>query len=72
MAAHSMAELRQEIAVQKMLDHPNIVKVFETFEDTVTDRHSNLALIDIITHLQRRSADPVCAPGPVRPTGSCT
>jgi len=33
MAAHSMAELRQEIAVQKMLDHPNIVKVFETFED---------------------------------------
>jgi len=38
-----MAELRQEIAVQKMLDHPNIVKVFETFEDTVKDRHSNLA-----------------------------
>jgi len=33
MAAHSMAELRQEISVQKMLDHPNIVKVFETFED---------------------------------------
>ena len=33
MAAHSMAELRQEIAVQKSLDHPNIVKVFETFED---------------------------------------
>jgi len=33
MAAHSMAELRQEIAVQKMLDHPNIVRVFETFED---------------------------------------
>ena len=27
MAAHSMAELRQEIAVQKSLDHPNIVKV---------------------------------------------
>ena len=34
MAAASMAELRQEIAVQKMLDHPNIVKVFETFEDS--------------------------------------
>ena len=33
MAAHSMAELRQEIAVQKMLDHPNIVKVYETFEE---------------------------------------
>jgi hypothetical protein len=26
MAAHTMAELRQEIAVQKMLDHPNIVR----------------------------------------------
>ena len=30
-----MADLRQEIAVQKSLDHPNIVKVFATFEDPV-------------------------------------
>jgi len=27
-----MADLRQEIAVQKSLDHPNIVKVFATLE----------------------------------------
>ena len=29
----SLSELRQEIEIQRSLDHPNIVKVFESFED---------------------------------------
>ncbi|KAF4668452.1 hypothetical protein FOL46_001949 [Perkinsus olseni] len=29
----NVARFRQEIAIMKMLDHPNIVKLFETFED---------------------------------------
>ena len=58
-----MAELRQEIAVQKMLDHPNIVKVFETFEDTVRDRRSNLAPV---------STSPLICRGPPNPTPNPT
>ena len=38
-----MADLRQEIAVQKSLDHPNIVKVFESFED-----HKNQEILIIM------------------------
>jgi calcium-dependent protein kinase len=30
---HNMEKVKQEIAVMKVLDHPNIVKLYETFED---------------------------------------
>ncbi|KAL1503257.1 hypothetical protein AB1Y20_011313 [Prymnesium parvum] len=33
MGAKSMAELRHEMTVMKRLDHPNIVKLFATYED---------------------------------------
>eukprot|EP00923_Selenidium_pygospionis_P059868 GHVN01105398.1.p1 GENE.GHVN01105398.1~~GHVN01105398.1.p1 ORF type:complete len:497 (-),score=59.65 GHVN01105398.1:729-2219(-) len=36
----NVARFRQEIAIMKGLDHPNIIKLFETFED-----HKNIYLI---------------------------
>merc|ERR1719162_2050256 len=35
-----MDRFKQEIAIMKMMDHPNIIKLFETFED-----HRNIYLI---------------------------
>ena len=39
----SLSELRQEIEIQRSLDHPNIVKVFESFED-----HKNQEILIIM------------------------
>ena len=49
-------ELRNEIAILKTLDHPNIVKLFETFEDK---KHMHLVLElcaggDLYQHLKSR------------------
>jgi calcium-dependent protein kinase len=30
---HNMDRLQQEIAIMKLMDHPNIIKLFETYED---------------------------------------
>merc|ERR1719359_558869 len=36
----NIERFKQEIAIMKMMDHPNIIKLFETFED-----HRNIYLV---------------------------